>query len=175
MFKTLALHHLNCSREWAFFGFHSTSEIQFFWRWNISPSSLLAECKMSTKRQDTPLTIRFENEGRHVWFSTVHVTWWSRDWPAENWCIVTWRDMWGNFYFPLRCDRFISFQNFLTILIAINWMMSQSGDRLKQLEEIEKVSSPLSFIYLLITVRAIILKYTSITPHMHAHNIKLKR
>ena len=55
MFKTLVIYHLNCSREWAFFGFHKTSEIQFFWRWNISPSSLPAERKMSTKRQDTPL------------------------------------------------------------------------------------------------------------------------
>ena len=23
----------------------------------------------------------------------VHVTWWGRDWPAENWCVVTWREM----------------------------------------------------------------------------------
>lgn len=53
------LQYLNCSKECTFFGFHSTSEIQFFWRWNISPSSLLAERKMSTKRQDTPLYYLF--------------------------------------------------------------------------------------------------------------------
>lgn len=101
VYNITVLHHLNCSREWAFFGFHSTSDIQFFWRWNISPSSLLAERKLSTKRQDTLLALHFDTEGRHVWFSTVHVTWWNRDWPAENWCVVTWRDMWGTFIFNL--------------------------------------------------------------------------
>lgn len=63
---------------------------------------------------------------------------WSRDWPAENWCVVTWRGMWKRFYFHFRktCVLFRSlglFRSWLTLT------MSQSGDRLKQLEEIEKV------------------------------------
>lgn len=119
--------YLNCSRECAFLGFHSTSEIQFFWRWNISPSSLLVNVKCQPKKQDTLLAMLFGNEGRHVWFSTFHVTWWNRDWPAENWRVLTWRSIWHvreNFVFLFLYFVF-NFCSYLDRDFLTSWCPSQ--------------------------------------------------
>ena len=61
----------SCSKEWAFLGFHRISDIQFFWRWNISPSSLLVDRKMSTKSKIVRQV--FPKEADMLIF---HVTWW---------------------------------------------------------------------------------------------------
>ena len=61
----------SCSKEWAFLGFHRISDIQFFWRWNISPSSLLVDRKMSTKSKIVRQVFPKEAD-----MLIVHVTWW---------------------------------------------------------------------------------------------------
>lgn len=119
--------YLNCSKEWAFLGFHRTSDIQFFCRWNISPSSLLFDRKMSTKKQGAPLLKHYER-GRHVDFLVFHVTWWNRDWPAENWCGITWHDirhkdlfwvwffLYKSFWSRLTCPRCLS-----RVIVSNSW------------------------------------------------------
>ena len=59
----------------------------------------------------------------------------------KNWCGITWRHICNEDLFWLWSRALIlSLQNFAILLITTDLStMSQSGDRLKQLEEIEKV------------------------------------
>ena len=82
----------SCSKEWAFLGFHRISDIQFFWRWNISPSSLLADRKMSTKSKIVRQV--FPKEADMLIF---HVTWWKIGVLLHDVrCISLYRDSFGS-------------------------------------------------------------------------------
>ena len=120
----------SCSKEWAFLGFHRISDIQFFWRWNISPSSLLADRKMSTKSKIVRQV--FPKEADMLIF---HVTWW------KSVCCYMTYDVFPytvTVLAPALRELYSDF-SFIFIAIYFKTTMSQSVDRLRQLEEIEKV------------------------------------